>query len=76
MTDWIKCSERMPEVEVPVLIMYNGIIRIGEIRWDYPSHEETYPPFMYWDDPNNDGQLWEVFDVTHWQPLPPPAESK
>ncbi|HGY1166524.1 DUF551 domain-containing protein [Citrobacter freundii] len=73
--EWIKCSDRMPEPEVPVLIMLNGVLRIGEIRCDYPTHEETYQPFFYWDDPHNDGQPWEVFDVTHWQPLPvPPTE--
>ncbi|HBM3111127.1 TPA: DUF551 domain-containing protein [Klebsiella oxytoca] len=73
--EWIKCSERMPKPETPVLIINNGDIRIGEIRWDHPTHEETYSAFMYWDDPYNDGQPWEVFDITHWMPLPtPPTE--
>ncbi|QGZ13421.1 hypothetical protein KLPPOU148_044 [Klebsiella phage vB_KpnM_15-38_KLPPOU148] len=74
MADWIKCSERMPEPETPVLIINNGVIRIGEIRWDYPTHEETYQAFKYWDDPYDDGQPWEVFDITHWQPLPEPPQ--
>ncbi|WP_261118954.1 DUF551 domain-containing protein [Serratia ficaria] len=72
MSEWIKCSERMPEPETPVLIMNNGVIRIGEVRWDSPSHEESYQAFKYWDDPNDDGQPWEVFDITHWMPLPKP----
>ncbi|MEB5922751.1 DUF551 domain-containing protein [Franconibacter daqui] len=46
---WIKCSERMPPDETPVLVNFNGEPRIGEIRWDHPTHEESYPPFRYWD---------------------------
>lgn len=67
---WIKCSESMPEPEIPVLIMNNGDMRIGEIRWDYPTHEETYQAFRYWDDPFDDGQIWDYCDITHWMPLP------
>jgi len=75
---WIKCSERMPEPEIPVLIMNNGDMRIGEIRWDYPTHEETYQAFRYWDDPFDDGQIWDCCDITHWMPLPaaPKPESE
>lgn len=54
--------------------MVNGVMRIGEIRREYPTHEETYQPFFYWDDPEEDGQCWEVFDITHWMPLPEPPE--
>ncbi|HHQ6628354.1 TPA: DUF551 domain-containing protein, partial [Serratia fonticola] len=67
---WIPCAERMPEPETPVLIMLNGTIRKGAIFWEHPTFEEGGQPFKYWDDPDNDGQDWEVFDVTHWQPLP------
>ena len=68
--DWIKCTERLPKAGVPVLILFNGEVRIGEICWEYPSHEETYEAFRYWDCPYNDGQDWEVLDITHWMPLP------
>lgn len=74
MGEWIKCSERMPDAETPVLALLNGEIRVAEIRWDMPTHEETYRPFWYWDDPYDDGQPWEVFDITHWMPLPEPPE--
>ena len=67
---WVKANERTPEPEIPVLIMLNGVFRIGEVRCEYPSREESYKPFFYWDDPYDDGQPWEVFDVTHWMPLP------
>lgn len=71
---WISCSNRMPEPETPVLILLNGIINIGEIRWDTPTHEETYTAFKYWDSPFIDGQPWEVYDITNWMPLPTPPE--
>ena len=75
MGEWIKCSERMPKAETPVLVMLNGEIRVAELRWDRPTYEETYKPFRYWDDPyDDDGQDWEVFDITHWMPLPEPPE--
>lgn len=74
MGGWVKCSERMPKAETPVLVMLNGEIRVAEIRWDRPTHEETYKPFRYWDDPYDDGQDWGVFDITHWMPLPEPPE--
>ncbi|MFV8849563.1 DUF551 domain-containing protein [Serratia fonticola] len=73
---WIPCAERMPEPETPVLIMLNGTIRKGAIFWEHPTFEEGGQPFKYWDDPDNDGQDWEVFDVTHWQPLPAPPTTE
>ncbi|MGE4992898.1 DUF551 domain-containing protein [Yersinia enterocolitica] len=73
---WISCSNRMPEPETPVLILLNGIINIGEIRWDTPTHEETYTAFKYWDSPFIDGQPWEVYDITHWMPLPAAPEKE
>lgn len=73
---WVACSDRLPEDGLPVLILFNGEIRVGEIRLEHPSHEETFQPFRYWDCPYNDGQAWEVFDITHWRPLPPPPMKK
>lgn len=68
--DWISTADELPDDETPVLIVHNGAIAIGELRWEHPSYEETHPPFRYWDDPNNDGQDWDWCDVTHWMPLP------
>lgn len=70
MGDWIKVSDQRPKDETPVLIIHCGEIRIGEIRWEHPSFEDTYEAFPYWDDPYDDGQGWEWPDVTHWMPLP------
>lgn len=74
--DWIECSDRLPPDETAVLVNFNGEPRIGELRWDHPTHEESYKSFRYWDCPYNDGQPWEVFDITHWQPLPAPPEGE
>ena len=67
---WIKCPERLPKIETPVLIVYRGQIRVGELREEHPTWEETFKAYSYWDDPEDDGKDWEWFDVTHWMPLP------
>ena len=67
---WISVDERLPDDETPVLIMLRGEIAIGELRWEHPSHEETYQACRYWDNPHDDGQDWQWPDVTHWMPLP------
>lgn len=67
---WIACEDRLPPDETEVLIMVKGIRRIGALFWDYPGHEDTYQPYKYWDDPDNDGMDWEWDDVTHWQYMP------
>lgn len=76
MSEWIKASDKLPDDETPVLIVVNGAIRIGEIRWETPSFEDTYKAFQYWDDPIDDGQHWEWHDITHWMPLPKLPEDK
>lgn len=70
MSEWIETTEYLPENETPVLIVINGAIRIGELRWEHPGFEDTYKSFQYWDDPEDDGQIWDWVDVTHWMPLP------
>lgn len=71
LTTWIPCSEKLPRIETPVLIrFYNGTTRIGELRQEHPTWEETFRPYEYWDDPENDGQDWDWMDVTHWMKLP------
>ena len=73
-SEWIKVEDKRPKSETPVLIVYKGTIRVGKIRWEYPTHEDTYHAFSYWDDPFDDGQDWEWPDVTHWMPLPEPPD--
>ena len=63
--------DRLPEDETPVLILFHdGKIRIGEIRWERPTWEETFQAFQYWDDPYDDGKDWDWADVVGWMPLP------
>lgn len=66
----IATSEKLPPDETPVLILHRGEWRIGELRWEHPTWEDTYQAFQYWDNPHDDGQEWEWQDVTHWAELP------
>lgn len=67
---WISVDDRLPEDETPVIILLDGVPHIGELRWETPSHEETFKAFRYWDCPHDDGQGWEWHQVTRWMPLP------
>lgn len=69
-----KCEERMPPIETPVLIKHRGRWRVGELRWDNPGWEDTYQAYQYWDDPWDDGQIWDWDDITEWCHLPPDDE--
>ncbi len=75
MTEWIPTAQRMPEIDTPVLAIVNGNARIAITHMEYPTFEDTYQAFAYWDDPYNDGQCWEFDEVSHWTTLPeiPPA---
>lgn len=70
MNDWRKPDESLPPDETPVLVIHLGEIKIGELRWEYPGHEDTYEAFRYWDAPHDDGQSWEWSDITFWMSLP------
>ena len=74
--EWVKTQDCLPSDETPVLILHKGKLKIGEVRWDYPNHEDSYRAFRYWDNPNDDGQMWDMDDVTHWMLLPIPPEMK
>ena len=59
-TDWVKCSERMPELDVPVLVHTGNGMDIDH-TYDFGDGVSFY----------ND--LYGEF--THWMPLPaPPME--
>lgn len=60
----------LPAEYTPVLVLVNDRWRIGERRWEHPGYEDTFKPYWYWDDPDDDGQGWEVSDVTAWTYLP------
>lgn len=65
MIKWNKPDDILPPVDRPVLVRIDGVVRIGELRWDCPGWEDTYDAYQYWDDPHNDGQDWEG-RVTDW----------
>ena len=61
-TDWVKCSERMPDIDVEVLGYFDGYIYIDSLYYDKNLKE-------YW---------WQGNDrlPTHWMPLPYMPEVK
>ncbi len=64
MTEWIKCSERLPDKGTDVLCLSNG--KIFHSWWDDVSSS------CDWYDIKN---TWIIEDVTHWMPIPPlPSE--
>lgn len=67
---WISVEDSLPNNETPVLIVQNGVIRIGELRWEHPTYDDYFDAYRYWDDPEDDGQDWEWNSITYWQPLP------
>ena len=60
MTTWIKCSDRLPEEGVYVLV-YNDA---NELRYHVASHQDGY-----WTNEN-----YYFFAVTHWSELPDPPK--
>ena len=61
-SDWIQCSERMPELYVEVLVLVGNFIYIDSLYYDKSLKE-------YW---------WQGNDKlpTHWMPLPEMPEVK
>lgn len=62
----VRTVDMLPPSEQEVFILVRGRWRVGELRWERPGFEDTFQAFQYWDDPEDDGQDWEWYDVTHW----------
>lgn len=65
MTEWIKCSERMPGHGLPVLVVGNDVVQKNIYEWDGST----------WQDWRGDYDECPESAFTHWMPLPePPTE--
>lgn len=62
MSEWIKCSERMPEPGVPVLVvsMIGNVVQNNVYEWDGRT----------WSDFRNDYGEYEPEVFTHWMSMP------
>lgn len=69
MSEWIKCSERMPEIGRRVLIVQHGkyVSSATLYQWEAAKTEKGRKPRF-------EDFRGIVSDVTHWQPLPSPPE--
>lgn len=80
MSDWIKCSDRLPELDTPVwLRMPENIMIVGERSsstdgWMWAACYGFYfNAIGEWD--ANESDASDEYEPTHWQPLPaPPTE--
>ncbi|EPQ4127774.1 DUF551 domain-containing protein [Proteus mirabilis] len=64
-TNWVKCSDKMPEKDVRVIAIWNGM----------PTILCLFSRTGLWDD----GDFYSCIpleDVTHWMPLPPMPEGE
>ena len=59
---WTNCLETLPEIGMKVLIICNGVIRLGSLVYQ--------EPVKYWVDPDNNNIMFEWTDITHWMVLP------
>jgi hypothetical protein len=90
MSEWIRCSDRLPPVGAYVLAYWNGdmdVLKMETEPFDVASEdkplfipaegEEEVPDVLesiYWLD---GGECELEVEVTHWMPLPePPKESE
>ena len=71
---WIKCSERLPEVDGDdvLIVLYDNTIELanltikewsGELGWD--SHCWSI----------GETRIWDLGDVIYWMPIPKPPKS-
>lgn len=82
MSEWIKCTERVPEHEQAVLItvkagteLAGSILCEDEVMDAYffndPEVDEGWYPYF---EPWRDGNVKLIQEVTAWMPLPEPYE--
>lgn len=68
MTEWIKCSDRLPEEFTAVLVYFKtGGITVCELR-----EKELHPRRWYIVDFDEGDLDYRMDDITHWAKLPEP----
>ncbi|WKZ94053.1 DUF551 domain-containing protein [Chimaeribacter arupi] len=77
MSEWIKCSERMPDEDIPVIGGFNGWD--GKFEYDcYARSTKAADEGWIWCkcDDFGRGDWWadDDYPLTHWMPLPEPPE--
>ncbi len=72
--EWIKVTERMPEVQKRVLLYYDGgAIDIGRLKWHERKVEQTeFGVEIKYNTRWTHGHQDYNIDVTHWCELEPP----
>ena len=78
MSDWIKCSDRLPDYNEKVLVCFVKVLGTQQLTTAELNHQKrcASPESLDYDD------IWYVevgwghkIKPTHWQPLPqPPTE--
>lgn len=69
--EWIKCSDRMPEHYVPVLIVYiecDGTLMVYSGMLDSEDEDDLF--WHMWGYANHENKIIELNKITHWMPLP------
>ena len=71
---WISVEERLPQEYETVLVVTDGKVSAGEIRFPDKECGMTEPWWMVFKDRRNRSVSWagmvSFSDVTHWMPLP------
>ena len=83
-SDWILCSEKMPETNRRVLVLFKDNLhdktfcgvafwgcsmkRKGQFTWMFPVFPMQYDVWLI--------PEWAQCEVTHWMPLPDPPKSQ
>ena len=70
MSEWIKCSERLPENE-QVVLAYDDDIFLLTFKQTTDGRHKKHGGYFYSSD---DGEFFD--EIKYWQPLPPPPKDE